>query len=59
MGTRGLLGFIINGARRGSYNHWDSYPQGLGNAIVKFILSLNDEQIKTMAERVAALKWWV
>lgn len=57
MGTRGLLGFIINGVRRGSYNHWDSYPSGLGLDVVRFILGLTPEQIDKMAERLQAVEW--
>ncbi|KAH7410807.1 hypothetical protein BKA64DRAFT_661851 [Cadophora sp. MPI-SDFR-AT-0126] len=57
MGTRGLLGFIIKGKRHGAYNHFDSYPSGLGQDIVAFILGLIDEEIKTMAARVAEITW--
>ena len=51
MGTRGLIGFIINGARQGTYNHFDSYPCGLGNDVIKFIMSLTKEDIKDMAAK--------
>lgn len=30
MGTRGLIGFAAEGKARMAYNHWDSYPSGLG-----------------------------
>ena len=30
MGTRGALGWLINGEIKASYNHYDSYPKGLG-----------------------------
>ena len=49
MGTRGLLGLIIAGKRHASYNHWDSYPCALGQAIVSFILSLKPEEWDRMA----------
>lgn len=52
MGTRGLIGFIHKGRRRATYNQWDSYPSGLGDAIIKFILSLNDEQLEEMRIKV-------
>jgi len=52
MGTRGLLGLIIQGKRHGSYNHLDSYPTGLGLAIVKFLLSLQLSDYADMAVRV-------
>lgn len=38
MGTRGLLGFHIDGRDIGSYNHSDSYPSGLGATTVAEII---------------------
>jgi hypothetical protein len=52
MGTRGLLGLIIQGQRHGAYNHSDSYPSGLGLEIVKFLLSLRPSEYAVMAARV-------
>ena len=57
MGTRGLLGFIIKGRRKGTYNHYDSYPTGLGDLIVKFLLSLSPKELQSMAERVENIVW--
>lgn len=34
MGTRGLMGLVIDGQVKSSYNHWDSYPSALGTAIL-------------------------
>lgn len=34
MGTRGLFGFYYKGKYYVVYNHWDSYPAGLGRIIV-------------------------
>jgi hypothetical protein len=33
---------------RGTYNHWDSYPSGLGDFIIKFINSLSQDEITEM-----------
>lgn len=52
MGTRGLLGFIISGRRHASYNHFDSYPSGLGAQVAKFILGLDEEGKCAMLIRV-------
>ena len=52
MGTRGLVGFISKGVRKGTYNHFDSYPSGLGDDIIKFILACSDEELKEMASKV-------
>ena len=55
MGTRGLLGLIVEGKRHAAYNHWDSYPSGLGAKIVKFILSLSREEYAKMTALVQAI----
>jgi len=57
MGTRGLLGLIIKGQRHASYNPWDSYPSGLGQEIVKFILSLESEDYATMQSHLEEVTW--
>lgn len=58
MGTRGLLGFIIAGRRRASYNHFDSYPSGLGAQVAKFILGLKEGEKRAMLEHVRNLTWF-
>lgn len=35
MSTRGLWGFTHNGKTKVTYNHFDSYPSGLGDDLVK------------------------
>lgn len=42
MGTRGLYGVVVNGEVKASYNHFDSYPSGLGVDIVKFVQGIED-----------------
>ena len=37
MSTRGVYGFRKNNTDKITYNHYDSYPSGLGNVILKFI----------------------
>ena len=39
MGTRGFITFINGGVEKTMYNHWDSYPTGLGAKVVEAILS--------------------
>lgn len=34
MGTRGTITFLFNGKRIKVYNHWDSYPSGLGVKLI-------------------------
>ena len=57
MGTHGLLGHIIRGKKKGTYNNKDSYPVGLGIFLVDFIKSLSNAQIDKMAKRVDDLIW--
>ncbi|PMD35594.1 hypothetical protein L207DRAFT_570096 [Hyaloscypha variabilis F] len=57
MGTRGLLGLIIKAQRHGFYNHFDSYPSGLGNAIVKFLQGLSNEDCAKMKNLVEEITW--
>ena len=37
MGTRGAWGFRIDGADKVTYNHFDSYPDGLGDNLVSWL----------------------
>ncbi len=39
MGTRGFLGVYVDGQTKGSYNHFDSYPSGLGVDVVTELLN--------------------
>ena len=49
MGTRGAIGFIMNEEEKITYNHWDSYPEALGNGILNF---LNTTNIEDLGEKV-------
>jgi hypothetical protein len=42
MGTRGSVGFIANEKNYLTYNHFDSYPDGLGVDVIEFIIKTND-----------------
>jgi len=56
MGTRGSVGFIINKEPKLTYNHFDSYPSGLGELVINYIKRINKngnwEEIK---QKVASL----
>lgn len=41
MGTRGSIGFKLKGQYILTYNHWDSYPEGLGSEVIDFIEQRN------------------
>lgn len=37
MGTRGFVTFVIDGTEKTAYNHWDSYPGGLGVDVLNWL----------------------
>jgi hypothetical protein len=37
MGTRGFIGFVVDGVEKIAYNHWDSYPGGLGLDVLRWL----------------------
>lgn len=39
MGTRGFVGFVVDGQEKIGYNHWDSYPGGLGLSVLTWLRS--------------------
>lgn len=43
MGTRGFLGFVADGAEKIAYNHWDSYPEGLGTDVLAWLRAAMDD----------------
>jgi len=59
MSTRGLLGIVVNGEEKLSYNHYDSYPGGLGldtlRALRDHIASKNMALVKQEAVQVNAI----
>ena len=40
MGTRGVVGVVVDGKEKLSYNHFDSYPSCLGQELVDFLLEV-------------------
>ena len=52
MGTRGLWGLRKNGMDKVTYNHYDSYPDCLGDIITAFVHSVSDDELNEMFERI-------
>lgn len=53
MGTRGAFGVLIDGQTKVTYNHWDSYPDGLGQDILDQMIDLfhgRNETLDTVRE---------
>ena len=57
MGTRGAIGFRSNGVDKVTYNHYDSYPTGLGFDLMK---ELNKAKmcVKAMRRRFEQIEMW-
>lgn len=52
MSTRGCYGFYKNKIDKLTYNHFDSYFEGLGNNIVQFIRNTSIEQMNKIFEKI-------
>lgn len=52
MGTRGTYGFIKNGEKKLSYNHFDSYPSGLGEKIKEYITTHSISQMNETFDKI-------
>lgn len=49
MGTRGFLGFVVDGTEKIAYNHFDSYPSGLGAEVLGWLRKEHLGHIKRKA----------
>jgi hypothetical protein len=57
MGTRGAFGFRIGGVDKITYNHYDSYPDGLGDHVAKdLVAALVEDSFGDMKRKAAALR---
>ena len=56
MGTRGAFGFRIGEIDKVAYNHWDSYPDGLGLSVTEFIKETPDDELKTIAKNIIVVE---
>jgi len=54
MGTRGAIGFRQNGKDKVTYNHFGSYPDGLGINVLEFARS-RSEELSTLKHQVFQL----
>jgi hypothetical protein len=58
MGTRGFLGFVLQDKEYITYNHFDSYPSGLGDAVLQWLrgeVENGQAGLDSIRQRVAAL----
>jgi hypothetical protein len=52
MSTRGVYGFYKNGEYKITYNHSDSYPECLGEDVVKFVRKTSVEEMNKIFDRI-------
>jgi hypothetical protein len=55
MGTRGAYGIRIDNTDKLAYNHWDSYPSGLGTKLVEQFYEKRLGEWRTLAEKLEAV----
>lgn len=55
VGTRGMIGFVIDGEVKAAYNHFDSYPGGLGLAALTYARLVADD-LPGLADKVRAMR---
>lgn len=51
-GAQGLIGFVIKGERKATFNGIHSDPQILGNQIADFIMRLSKDEIRQMQGKI-------
>ena len=56
MSTRGAVGLIFNNEEKIGYNHYDSYPSGLGNEILIFLKGKTIEELKNIFSNITLVK---
>jgi hypothetical protein len=58
VGTRGFIGFVADGVEKIAYNHWDSYPEGLGADVLRWLRKVAglDLGVDTLRASVRALR---
>lgn len=56
MGTRGLVGFVIDGEVKAHYNHWDSYPSGKGLDVLAFARTMSGRSGDGTVQQVRDLR---
>jgi len=52
MGTRGAYGFYKDGETKVTYNHYDSYLEGLGEDVVEFVRKTDIQKLNTIFDEL-------
>lgn len=52
MSTRGAWGFRKDEQDKVTFNHWDSYPSGLGESVLAFCQAHSREELTAIADAI-------
>jgi hypothetical protein len=58
MGTRGAVVLVADGQEKTVYNHYDSYPDGLGETVLKWVREALPNEQEISASVVARPGPW-
>lgn len=56
MSTRGAVGIIFNGEEKIGYNHFDSYPDGLGTELITFLKGKTIDKLKDIFSNIKIIE---
>ena len=56
MGTRGAVGYRLGSIDKVTYNHFDSYPTGLGVAVLDYIRKFSDKEILEASRNIVLVE---
>lgn len=56
MGTRGFIGFVADGTEKIGYNHFDSYPEGLGVDVLGWLRNALTTHPDVLVKQIQALR---
>ena len=59
MGTRGAIGFYRNGTEKVCYNHFDSYPSGLGDVLVNWLKNKTYDELVAICDSIELTEYYV
>lgn len=45
MGTRGFVGFVVDGVEKIAYNHFDAYPEGVGKDVLDWLRTVDVDEV--------------
>lgn len=52
MGTRGAIGFYKEGNEKVCYNHFDSYPTGLGDDLISYLKGKTINELNSICDEI-------